>query len=308
MLIKRLLNADDAVNWEDFKMIVIENDFLTVTAENLGAELNSIRSNKTGTEYLFNGDKKYWGYHAPILFPIVCGLVDKKFRHNGNEYSLPNHGFARISTFKTIEHTENKIVFELRESEETLRAYPFKFILKITYVLNKNTIDTIMEVENPADTELYFSIGGHPALSCPFNGNEMFEDYYLEFSEPENATRMFCSENHMSRRQEPYLVNESAIGLDYSMFINDTLVLKNLRSEKVMLKSKKSESYVSFSIKDFPYVAFWTKPDAPFICIEPWYGHDDFDDFAGELKDKAGIVKLEKGGKFKCNYCIEVHE
>lgn len=292
-------------------MAVIENGFLKVEAGNPGGELHSITSKKTGRQYLFNGDRQYWGYHAPILFPIVCGLVDKKYRHDGNEYSLPNHGFARISNFDTVVHTEDKIVFELRENEETLVSYPFKFILRIIYALNKNAVGTTMEVENPGSGVMYFSIGGHPALSCPFNAGEGFEDYYLEFSEPENAARMLYSEkppHYMSRRQSQYLTNETRIDLSYPLFKDDAIVLKGLKSEKVMLRSAKSESYVSVSIKGFPYVGFWTKPDAPFVCIEPWHGHDDYEDFTGELKDKPGIITLEAGKRFECRYRIEINE
>lgn len=57
----------------------------------------------------------------------------------------------------------------------------------------------------------------------------------------------------------------------------------------------------------FPYLALWTKPTgAPFICIEPWYGHSDYGDFTGELKDKQGIEKLSINEEFKAEYSLYI--
>ena len=61
------------------------------------------------------------------------------------------------------------------------------------------------------------------------------------------------------------------------------------------------------SIDGFPYLALWTKPTgAPFICIEPWYGHSDYGDFTGELKDKQGIEKLSINEEFKAEYSLYI--
>lgn len=116
-------------------LYTLENEKFKIIANNHGAELSSISSKEDGTEYLWNGNKKYWGYHAPVLFPIVGKVKDGIYRVDGKEYNLPQHGLARVSEFELIEKSENKLVFELLYSEETLKIYPYKFSLKITYSL-----------------------------------------------------------------------------------------------------------------------------------------------------------------------------
>ena len=59
-------------------IVTIHNDQLTLTADTLGAQMESITSYK-GTEYLWNGDERYWKGRAPVLFPFVARLKDKTY-------------------------------------------------------------------------------------------------------------------------------------------------------------------------------------------------------------------------------------
>ena len=69
-------------------LYTLENEKFKIIANNHGAELSSISSKEDGTEYLWNGNKKYWGYHAPVLFPIVGKVKDGIYRVDGKEYNL----------------------------------------------------------------------------------------------------------------------------------------------------------------------------------------------------------------------------
>ena len=84
-------------------LYTLENEKFKIIANNNGAELSSISSKEDGIEYLWNGNKKYWGYHAPVLFPIVGKVKDGIYRVDGKEYNLPQHGLARVSEFELIE-------------------------------------------------------------------------------------------------------------------------------------------------------------------------------------------------------------
>ena len=54
----------------------IQNEFLTVRVEDLGAQLSSIQT-PDGTEYLWQGDPDIWARRAPILFPFIARLREK---------------------------------------------------------------------------------------------------------------------------------------------------------------------------------------------------------------------------------------
>ena len=98
----------------------LENENIRVVASSNGGELHSIKKINDETEYLWNGDERYWKYHAPVLFPIVGKVNGGKYKIDGIEYELPQYGLARTREFKLIEKSESRIVFELQYDEETL--------------------------------------------------------------------------------------------------------------------------------------------------------------------------------------------
>lgn len=289
-------------------MYILENEKIKITVSKQGAELHNITSKIDGTEYLWNRNKRYWGYSAPVLFPIVGKVKNGTYKVDGKEYNLPQHGLARLKEFEMIEKTDNKIIFELVDSEETLKVYPYKFSLKIAYTLVESGVVTEYIVENTDNKTIYFSIGAHPAFMCPMIPGEIIDDYYFEFNEKENCDIMPISEEgYIKHERKQYLVNNNIIPLNFDVFKGDALVFDSLKSNKISLKSVNHDKVLTMDFTGFPYMGLWTKATgAPFVCIEPWYGHADFEDFDGELKDKAGIEKLQIGQKFNSSYTITI--
>ena len=71
--------------------IKLENESLELTINSFGAELKSITGKETGTQYLWDADEKYWKRSAPVLFPFVGSLKDKKFTVDGTDYPMGQH-------------------------------------------------------------------------------------------------------------------------------------------------------------------------------------------------------------------------
>ena len=287
--------------------MTIKNDRLEVSTKSEGAELTSIKLN--GKEYLWNGDEKYWGRHAPILFPIVGKLKDGKTMIENKEYFMSRHGFARDMKFDEVEHTESSVKYLLKSNDNTLKVYPYLFELYISYELIGDRVKVTYEVKNYDNKDIYFSIGAHPAFCCPIDEDIKFEDYYIEFEK--NETQNFISQDengYISKENELIMNNSKVIELDKTIFKKiDTYIFSNLNSKVVSLKSKKGEHYISMYFDGSPYFGIWTKPDeAPFICLEPWYGVSDLKNADKNFANKLGIQRLEKGKTFICNYEIEV--
>jgi galactose mutarotase-like enzyme len=60
---------------------------------------------------------------------------------------------------------------------------------------------------------------------------------------------------------------------------------------------------------DFPsakYFVLWHKPNAPYICLEPWDGVQDTVDADGELCHKEGITALAAKSEFCYAHTITV--
>ncbi|MDD6628012.1 MAG: hypothetical protein PUF03_07160 [Lachnospiraceae bacterium] len=107
----------------------ISNDRIMIQVNSMGAELSSLKDVATGTEYMWNADPTYWKRTSPVLFPIVGGLKDGKYRLDGREYPMGQHGFARDMEFRLKSQVASEIWFTLESDEETLSKYPYPFVL-----------------------------------------------------------------------------------------------------------------------------------------------------------------------------------
>lgn len=132
--------------------VIISNDFLQATINEKGAELTSLRANEI--EYIWQADPKYWGRHAPFLFPFVGRLKDNQYTYKDKVYSMGQHGFARDKEFTVVEQKKDKVTFLLASDEETKRIYPFDFILTISYEIWGEGVRIRFNVENTGNEEM----------------------------------------------------------------------------------------------------------------------------------------------------------
>ncbi|MCS6933710.1 MAG: aldose 1-epimerase family protein [Chitinophagales bacterium] len=285
----------------------IENEHLRVKARNYGAELISIFHKKTGTEHLWQADKNFWGWHAPILFPIVGRTLHDQLRINGKLYPMEKHGFARKSDFTLLELSGQKMVFVLRANAETLRLYPYRFELLCAYSLRENTLIQSMEVINAGNETMYFQIGGHPAFAVPFSSGEHYSDYYLEFEKTEHVERHYINaEGYFDGRKEWVLHNAATLPLLPHMFADDAIIFKDLKSRSVCIRCRHHSRYLRVDFHDFHYLGLWAKVNAPYVCIEPWLGCASAINDDGELSNKEGVMQLPAGERFNCKFTVSV--
>lgn len=282
-------------------MTILQHEGFRAEISSHGAELQSFK-NPQGREYIWNGNPEYWNRRSPVLFPIVGSLKDGKYQYQGKEYRLPRHGFARDQEFSLTHSSDNQAVFSLHYNQESLKDYPFQFWLQINYRLLKNTLLIGYSVINDGQNKMAFTLGAHPAFNLEGN----FSDYTLEFPKSE-ALQTFPLENGLLSRQKNVipLKKDGALDLEYSTFENDALVIKNNPGREVVIRDK-SEKILSVEFDDFPHLGIWTVQDAPFICIEPWYGYSDSVDSSGVLFEKEGMLYLEPGAVFNTNFAIRL--
>ena len=284
-------------------MFTLENDNLKVTISAKGAELQSIYNKHTKLEYLWSGDPKFWAKKSPVLFPIVGELKDGKYIFNNKEYKLPRHGFARDKTFEAEQKDSTCAVFTLKSDEKTFAVYPFEFIFHIEYNLKEKELSCTYTVQNINDHVMFFSVGGHPAFNVPLVKGLNFEDYYFHFNEVENSNR-WTLKNNLIDEQVYYFKNQNKLQLKPSLFYDDALVFKDLKSTRISICSDKSTHGLHCDFAGFPYMGLWAAKDAPFVCIEPWHGIADSVNHNQELENKEGIIKLEKGNIWRAKWSI----
>ncbi|SHE36034.1 aldose 1-epimerase family protein [Clostridium fallax] len=282
----------------------IQNEFLSASIKSFGAELCSLKLLENNKEFIWQGDPKYWAKHSPILFPILGGTNSNNFIYENFEFSLSKHGFARDLDFEIVNKQSDSIKYLLKYNPKTLRLYPFKFELYITYKLTGKSLNISYEVKNIDNKKIYFSIGGHPAFNCPID----LENEFIEFEKAESLeTFSLDLDKGLLKNSKDIIKNNcKELNLDYNLFSpQDTLIFENLNSKFLVLGNKNENEKIKISFGDFPYLALWFKK-APFICIEPWFGLPDFIDSNKVFKDKIGLTILDAKNTFNCSYDIEI--
>ncbi len=287
----------------------LKNDVLTVRIKEHGAELASIK--KGSMEYLWQADPAFWGRHSPVLFPIVGSVWDKKYRVGEREFELGQHGFARDMDFIVISASDTEVRYCLTSKEDTLKKYPWRFALEIAYRLHGNKIDVIWEVKNIDDEDMYFQIGAHPAFNYPDYDPGTEERGYLSFDRQEGLECIRIKEKGCVDAETKYPLEVPQNGLvpvtRETFDTIDTIMLQDSQIGKVTLHRKDGTPWLALSF-DAPVVGIWSPPakNAPFICLEPWYGRCDRVGYTGDYREKDWINRLSPGEKFSSVYTIEI--
>lgn len=277
----------------------LENDILKIAVDTHGAELSSILNKKENKEMLWQGDPAFWGRKSPVLFPVVGKYKNGKTTYAGKEYQSGQHGFARDSEFTLVKKTETKLSFELSNNEETLKQYPFRFRLVCSFELNNDKIIVGWNVENIDDKKIYFSIGAHPAFHCE-------KSKTLLSMNGENLKYNLINGDGLYTAQKYDI--ESSFVLHDNIFNNDALIVEDGGvSEVSLIDNNKKYLTVKF---DAPLFGIWspTKKNAPFVCIEPWYGRCDSEDFNGDITEREWSSALNIGETWHKEYEIIIHE
>lgn len=286
---------------------VLENTAVTIAVDSHGAELKSLVKKETGTEYMWKADPQFWGRTAPVLFPFVGAVNNKEFRTKGQTFTMGQHGFARDMEFTLEKQETDSIWFVLKSSEETLQKYPYEFVLKIGYRLAGSSVEVIWQVENSSGEELPFSIGGHPAFNCPIDSGKKQTDYQLHFDVDGPLVSTRLEDGLASDKTDVYELQNGYLPVTEHLFDKDALIIEGQGVKKVALCDAQGKAYLTVSM-DAPLFGVWspTGKNAPFICIEPWYGRCDAVGYTGDLRDRKWGNLLAQGESWKGGFTISV--
>lgn len=285
----------------------ISNGEITIQIDSMGAELKSLKEVSSGREYMWNADPKYWKRTSPILFPLVGAVRDGVYRVDGRTYPMGQHGFARDAEFRLKSQTAHEIWFILQSDGETMKKFPYPFELRLGYELTGKTVVVKWRVKNPSGETIWFSIGGHPAFLCPILEGTRQSDYALRFDAEGKIVASVLEGGLVSGEKVTYRLKDGVLPVTEDLFDRDALVIEHDQAHRVALVAPDGTDYLTAAF-DAPLFGIWSPPkkNAPFICIEPWYGRCDRADYAGEWKDREWMQTLEAGETFAADYRITV--
>ena len=300
---------------QDGTLFTLENDELLVTVARRGAELTRIYDKKADREVLWCAEPSVWNRHAPVLFPFVGKCYEGAYVHDGKEYGMTPHGFARDMDFEPLLCDMDECWFRLKDTPETYEKYPFHFEVEIGHRLEGRTIEVMWKVANTDSGEMLFMMGGHPDFQVP-EGKSIY-DFTFEFN------RRGCREGRFTdclhylapnakgyekeELQGVLKLSEGRVPLTKGFF--DTALTYMFDEAQVSSVSLivDGSPYVTLECSDFPYLGIWTmEATHPFVCLEPWYGICASDGYKGELKDRRGIISLPGWENWQKSYQIRV--
>lgn len=282
-------------------MIVLENDNLIAKINVIGAEL-IVLQRKGNDNVLWNPDVDFWNRTAPNLFPIVGRLVNDRYQCEDDSYEMKQHGFARDLPFSIINQSQLSVELQLTDSEETRKFYPFNFEFVVIYELIEDRIEISYKTSNNNEIKMPYSVGGHPGFAL----NLPLDKYRLNFHSSFEADRWLIEKGYYSGQKHSMKI-DCFLNLKDEYFTSDAIVFKHPKFTKVTLEKINAEQVVTLGSSSWEAIGFWTKQNAPFFCIEPWWGWADSHDSTGNIEDKAGLHWLEPQQEEMVSYFIQVH-
>ncbi|MFG1350917.1 aldose 1-epimerase family protein [Xanthobacter autotrophicus] len=276
------------------KSVTLSSSALSAEIAPLGAELVRLHDG-AGRDLLWHGDPAFWAGRAPLLFPIVGRLPDDELVHDGQRYGMKQHGFARRSLFDLVEEQAGRAVFRLLPSAETRAQYPFAFELDVAYGLDDATLTIAATVRNPGSESLPASFGFHPAFLWPLPYGGSRADHRLVFEAAEDEPVHRPVGGLLSAATEPNPAASGIIAPDDAMFERDALIFRTVRSHRIRFGVPGAPG-LEIAFPGMPQLGLWSKPGAPFLCIEPWHGYATPEADARPFVEKPGLAHIPPGG------------
>lgn len=258
-----------------------------------GAELVRLRD-EAGRDLLWGGDPAYWTGRSPILFPVVGRLAGDRILVDGAPHPMRQHGFARTAGFALAERDGASCRLSLAADDATRQAFPFDFALDLAYRVEGAALSVVGTVRNAGTVDMPASFGFHPAFRWPLPYGAPAADHAVTFAADEAATLPVLEGGLVSARRKPSPVVGRTLALTPHLFDDDALVFLAPASRSLRYGPPGGRG-LRVDFPGMPQLGIWSKPGAPFVCLEPWSGHASPADFDGELRDKPGVSVIAPG-------------
>jgi galactose mutarotase-like enzyme len=245
-----------------------------------------------GRDLLWPGDPAIWAQVSPILYPVV-GWTRDGARVAGRRYPLGLHGFASEQDFEVEAARADFARLTLSDNAATRALYPFAFRLTVEYRLSADALAIALEVDNPGAAPAPYACGLHPGFRWPFAGGPR-QGARVRFQREESPEIPVIAPGGLVAAQKRALpLRGRELALSEELFAHDALCFLYPASRSLRFEEPSAAIEMDFS--GFDHAALWTRPGAPFLCLEAWTGYSDPEGFAGDLFEKPSMRTLRGG-------------
>ena len=254
----------------------MSSDIVSIASPELAAQINPFGAelwrlqDAQGRDYLWDGDPAWWTGRAPLLFPVIGRLPGDRFAHRGQVYELPKHGFARRSAFELVRREPALACFRLRADAATRQAYPFDFVLEAQFAIAGPELRMTATIANDGAEPMPATFGFHPAFRWPLPEAGERSRHAIIFDEDEaGPLRRLGEDGLLDAARRPTPVAGRRLPLRDDWFARDALVFERPASRSLRYAGDGGRS-LAIGWRGLPHLGVWTKPGAPYVCIEPW--------------------------------------
>lgn len=282
--------------------IRIGNEHLSVEVAPLGSEMQSITTSD-GQSWLWNGDAAFWNGRSPVLFPIVGKAPDDHLSIDGTRYPMGQHGFARRSQFELVDSGADFCRFELRSGQASHSIFPFAFVLALEHRVEGRGVTVTAEVTNTDHRPMPFGIGFHPAFVWPLPGCDGLE-HSVTLDNGGEPALVRLSGGLVKPEPQPSPFEAGRLVLEPELFAADAMLFPE--GAGAGLSYAAGERAIRFTWENLPNFALWSKPGAPFVCLEPWHGTAAEVGGSAELSERPHGDVLGPGASGRYGFRVEL--
>ncbi len=280
----------------------ISHDGIHATVRAMGAELCAF--GQGAGEMMWQAGPA-WPRHAPVLFPIVGRLKNDTLTHDGRDYRMTQHGFARDRRFAWGAREADRCSLVLEDDAETRAIYPFAFHLELAFQVEAGALIVTYTTTNTGRVTLPASQGAHPAFAWPLPGGGAKDAHRLTFEACEPAPMPRVAAGLLGDATHPSPIHDRVLRLDEALFAHDALILPAPASRWVRYTAPGAAG-LDMRWHGFPSFGIWMRPGSDFLCLEPWSGMASPADWDGDFIDKPGLTLLAPGAAMVSSYELRI--
>ncbi len=246
-----------------------------------------------GSPILWDGNPAFWAARSPVLFPVVGWTRGGAVRVGGHSYPLSLHGFAKDCRFEVTSGDGRSARFALRDDRTTRELYPFAFLLELEYRLSATSLVVEMAVTNTGSGPMPYAAGLHPGFRLPLPRGDGGTHSVIFESEERSEVPVIAPGGLFSANMRPIEITGREVVLSEKTFSREALCFVGAASRS--LRFGCSGAWLDVEFHNLPNIVLWSRPKAPFLCIEGWSGTGDPEHFEGDLFEKPGMTILQAG-------------